>query len=72
MSSPRPARGERPAPLPGIVKVRLVGDQDAAHRLVAVISEAFTATEPAVYSGGRLYLEVDTRTGPASAAGGAK
>ncbi|MEW1551410.1 hypothetical protein [Streptomyces tsukubensis] len=58
------ARREHPAPLPGIAKIRLVADDEATAKILAVLSEHFTCTAPAGYSGGRSYLEIDTRPAP--------
>ena len=56
----RPPRREHPAPLPGIAKVRIVGDDQAVQRIAQALGERYVCTEPARYSGGRAYLEVDT------------
>ncbi|MGW9436771.1 hypothetical protein [Streptomyces sp. NPDC055607] len=55
--------------LPGIARVRITGDDAATQALLDALAEHFTVTEPDPYSGGRNYLEVDTR--PASAPSGA-
>ncbi|WP_330269947.1 hypothetical protein [Streptomyces griseorubiginosus] len=47
--------------LPGVARVRITGDDAATQALLDVLAEHFTVTEPAPYSGGRSYLEVDTR-----------
>ena len=56
----RPPRREHPAPLPDIAKVRIIGDDQAVQRLVEALAGRYVCTEPAHYSGGRAYLEVDT------------
>lgn len=59
------ARREHLAPLPGIVRLRLVAADEATNqRLLDVLAGHFTVTEPATYSGGRIYVDVDTRTTP--------
>ena len=47
--------------LPGVARVRITGDDAATQALLDALAEHFTVTEPAPYSGGRSYLEVDTR-----------
>ncbi|GHH54643.1 hypothetical protein [Streptomyces candidus] len=47
--------------LPGVARVRITGDESATEALLDVLAEHFTVTDPAPYSGGRNYLEVDTR-----------
>ncbi|MEU6618972.1 hypothetical protein [Streptomyces parvus] len=47
--------------LPGVARVRITGDDAATQALLDVLGEHFTVTDPAPYSGGRNYLEVDTR-----------
>ncbi|MFF4409755.1 hypothetical protein [Streptomyces sp. NPDC001404] len=54
--------------LPGIAHVRITGDPAATQRIVDLLAEHFTMTDPAPYSGGRSYLDIDTRT-PADAKG---
>ena len=56
------ARREHPAPLPGIARVRITAADDAtARKILNVLGAYFTTTEPALYSGGRAYLDIDTR-----------
>ncbi|WP_228773856.1 hypothetical protein [Streptomyces sp. VN1] len=47
--------------LPGVARVRITGDDAATQALLDVLAEHFTVTDPDPYSGGRSYLEVDTR-----------
>ncbi|MFE3144787.1 hypothetical protein [Streptomyces scopuliridis] len=58
------ARREHPAPLPGIAKVRIVADPDTTKKILDILGAYFTCTDPAGYSGGRSYLEIDTRPIP--------
>ncbi|MEV4972012.1 hypothetical protein [Streptomyces scopuliridis] len=59
------ARREHPAPLPGIAKVRIIaGDDETSQKIVSVLRAYFTCTEPAGYSGGRAYFDVDARPIP--------
>ncbi|MFD3889981.1 hypothetical protein [Streptomyces microflavus] len=51
--------------LPGVARVRITGDDAATQALLDALAEHFTVTEPAPYSGGRNYLDVDTRPGSA-------
>lgn len=62
-------RREHPAPLPGIVRLRIVGDDQATARVLAILREEFTCTDPAAYDGGRVYLDLDTRPVPPDGAG---
>jgi len=58
-------RREHPAPLPGTAHVRIVAaDDETARKILNVLAAHFTTTDPADYSGGRRYLDVDTRTPP--------
>lgn len=56
----RPRR-DYPAPLPGTVKVRMVGADEDMQRVLDVLRAYYTCTEPAGYSGGRAYLDIDTQ-----------
>ncbi|MFJ5645814.1 hypothetical protein [Streptomyces sp. NPDC093223] len=47
--------------LPGVARVRITGDDAATQALLDVLAQHFTVTDPDPYSGGRSYLEVDTR-----------
>jgi len=61
----RRQRPDRPAPLPGTAHLRLVtGDPHTEEKVLNVLRAYFTLTEPAHYSGGRAYLQLDTRTEP--------
>jgi hypothetical protein len=60
------ARREFPAPLPGTAKVRITADDETAEKILAVLTAYFTCTAPAGYSGGRSYLDIDTRPVPPS------
>ncbi|MFE9406854.1 hypothetical protein ACFYNY_34665 [Streptomyces sp. NPDC006530] len=51
--------------LPGVARVRITGDDAATQALLDALAEHFTVTDPDPYSGGRSYLEVDTRPGSA-------
>lgn len=56
-------RREHPSPLPGIAHVRITAaDNDTAKRILDVLGAYFVTTAPADYSGGRVYLDVDTRS----------
>lgn len=55
--------------LPGVARVRITGDDAATQALLDVLAQHFTVTDPDPFSGGRSYLEIDTR--PAPAGGGA-
>jgi hypothetical protein len=57
MARQRPERDT----LPGIARVRVVGDDDATRAVLDVLAQHFTTTAPAPYSGGRHYLDIDTR-----------
>jgi hypothetical protein len=59
-------RREFPAPLPGTAKLRITADDDTTEKILAVLTAYFTCTEPAGYSGGRSYLDIDTRPIPPS------
>lgn len=59
-------RREHPAPLPGIARIRIVADDESTKRIVDVLRAYFTCTDSADYSGGRSYLDVDTRPSPPS------
>jgi hypothetical protein len=59
-------RREHPAPLPGTAKVRIVADDETAEKILTVLNVYFTCTAPAGYSGGRSYLDIDTRPFPSS------
>jgi hypothetical protein len=55
-------RGEHAAPAPGVVKVRLQGDDDSTGELVSILREhAEILTGPDSYSGGREYMLVRVR-----------
>ncbi|MFF1733736.1 hypothetical protein [Streptomyces sp. NPDC058247] len=56
--------------LPGVARVRITGDDNTTQSLLDALAKHFTVTDPDPYSGGRNYLEVDTR-GPAPRDGGA-
>ncbi len=56
------SRREFPPPLRGAAKIRItVGDDATRERIPAVLRAYFTTTEPSLYSGGRAYIDVDTR-----------
>lgn len=57
--------------LPGIARVRITGDDNATKALLDALAEHFTVADPDPYSGGRNYLDVDTRPGPAPREGDA-
>lgn len=58
----RTDRRERSAPLPGTAKLRLeTGDPATEKKVLDVLGAYFTLTEPEHYSGGRAYLQLDTR-----------
>ncbi|MFE4264475.1 hypothetical protein [Streptomyces sp. NPDC056883] len=48
--------------LPGVARVRITGDDTATQTLLDALADRFTVTDPAPYSGGRNYLDVDTRS----------
>jgi hypothetical protein len=54
-------RREHPAPLPGTAHLRITCDDATRDRILGVLRAYFTTTTPAEYSGGRAYLDVDTR-----------
>ncbi|MFD4320501.1 hypothetical protein [Streptomyces sp. NPDC058548] len=56
--------------LPGVARVRVTGDAAATRALFDALAEHFAVTAPAPYSGGRSYLEVDTRPGSAPSGAG--
>ncbi|MYS36371.1 hypothetical protein K388_07169 [Streptomyces sp. KhCrAH-43] len=56
--------------LPGVARVRITGDDAATQALLDALAEHFTVTDPDPYSGGRSYLEVDTRPGSAPSGAG--
>ncbi|MGA5822147.1 hypothetical protein ACPC54_30310 [Kitasatospora sp. NPDC094028] len=60
MSERRPRR-EHPAPLPGIARIRVTGDDQAVAAVLQHLADRFVVTGAARYPGGRAYLEADTR-----------
>lgn len=57
-------RREHPLPLPGIAHIRITASDDATRdKILNILRAHFTITEPSAYSGGRAYLDCDTRPG---------
>ncbi|MER8103267.1 hypothetical protein [Kitasatospora sp. NPDC094016] len=64
MSERRP-RHDHPAPLPGITRTRITGDNQAVAAVVQALAERFTTTDPAHYpvltAGQHLFLNPQHR-----------
>ncbi|MET9480992.1 hypothetical protein [Streptomyces sp. NPDC006638] len=50
--------------MPNTAKMRIVADPETTKKILDVLNAYFTVTDPAAYSGGRSYLEIDTRPIP--------